>query len=140
MYVYFIQSGNAVKIGKAIDPERRVAELQTGSPSTLRILAKFICRSSKHALQMESVLHEYCKCWRLRGEWFDRRRTSALLRSIDEAGGIESWLNLGRNIGQSPEVLLKQRMREERKRREAEAISDRVELPDLDAEYRQIMG
>jgi hypothetical protein len=85
MYVYFIRScggTSMIKIGKATDPERRLAELQTGSPFKLKLLAKFICRSEKHALHVESILHNYCKRWRIRGEWFEYGRTKGLLAML----------------------------------------------------------
>jgi hypothetical protein len=85
LYVYFIASGGRspmMKIGKAIDPDRRLAELQIGSPFKLKIAGKFLCRSERHALHVESILHSYAKPWHVRGEWFEHERSMRLLRKL----------------------------------------------------------
>lgn len=67
-YAYVIRAGNRgpIKAGKAMDPEQRLAELQTGAWQKLTIL---------HVLpgygDMERRLHRKLKGYRIRGEWFD---------------------------------------------------------------------
>lgn len=73
MYVYFIQSGSKrgpIKIGKSINPEKRLKELQTGSHKELRLIAKIPCSSDTHAFHLEKMLHMRFKKFRINGEWF----------------------------------------------------------------------
>ncbi len=67
-FVYCIgrDVAGAVKIGWSRDPEQRLAQLQTASPDTLRILA--ILPGSKN---VEHGLHEVFGDCAIRGEWFD---------------------------------------------------------------------
>ncbi len=66
-FVYFIQGqcGGAIKIGYSVYPEKRLKELQTGYPDTLKILL-MIPGDEK----TETVLHRQFKEFKLRGEWF----------------------------------------------------------------------
>lgn len=68
-HLYLIQSNvtGAVKIGRSNHPEKRLLELQTGSPYKLRLLAQFEGRGS-----IEPVLHREMESFRLKikGEWF----------------------------------------------------------------------
>ena len=78
-YVYLIQETYtktirgecAVKIGLAVDPLRRVRELQTGNARRLHLFMKIGPMSDKHAVQTEKSLHKRVKKWRLVGEWFE---------------------------------------------------------------------
>ncbi len=80
-YVYFIQETYtrtirgecAVKIGLAVDPLRRVRELQTGNARRLHLLMKIGPMSDKRAAAIERKLHKRFKRWRLVGEWFEPR-------------------------------------------------------------------
>jgi hypothetical protein len=69
LHLYVIQSDvtGAVKIGRSTNPEKRLLELQTGSPYKLRMLAWFVGCG-----EMEPVLHRSLERWRLKtkGEWF----------------------------------------------------------------------
>lgn len=64
-FVYFIQaeSGGYIKIGRAIDPEMRLREIQAYCPAKLRILA--YSRDYK-----EWELHARFRKTRVHGEWF----------------------------------------------------------------------
>lgn len=64
-YLYFILCGDAVKIGRAKDPNVRMRELQTGAPGTLTLLASF-----ERAGYLESLCHKLLAEQRLSGEWF----------------------------------------------------------------------
>lgn len=64
-YVYAIESGDAVKIGFAKDPVRRLSELNVGAPGTHRLIG--FARGGKHH---EAEIHEICQAHRIRGEWF----------------------------------------------------------------------
>jgi len=72
-FVYFIQSKitKRVKIGWAINPEKRLRDLQTGSAEGLTLLGKIHCRSVYDAKKTEGYLHNLFKDLRLGGEWFD---------------------------------------------------------------------
>lgn len=78
--VYFIQSGGtgAIKIGKACSPATRLATLQVGSPSPLRLIG-----SIAGGIALERKLHARFSGDRLQGEWFTP--SAALLSFIREA-------------------------------------------------------
>jgi DNA-binding transcriptional regulator YiaG len=65
-YVYAIRSGEAVKIGWATDPARRLSELNVGSPVSHELLGVVPATKAQ-----ERELHLLLKPWRVRGEWFD---------------------------------------------------------------------
>ena len=66
-YVYFVQGccGGAIKIGYSKEPERRLKELQTGYPDTLRILV-LVPGTEK----TEKYYQRKFEVHRLNGEWF----------------------------------------------------------------------
>lgn len=70
-YVYAISDGAFVKIGLAVDPVKRLADLQVASPSILKLEAKIECFRYSHASKLEKQLHRACKKYHIRGEWFD---------------------------------------------------------------------
>lgn len=71
-FVYCITDGTAVKIGYSLKPEARVAELQTGNPRRLRLLASMIgTELTEKALHVKYLRHNVLQ------EWF--RPTTALL-------------------------------------------------------------
>ncbi len=74
MYVYLIQSGTSrkapVKIGMSDDPEKRIKQLQTGNPETLRLIMSIRCNSREHAYKLESTLHLMMAKKSIINEWF----------------------------------------------------------------------
>jgi len=64
--IYFIRSPNAVKIGMAKDPHRRLMVLQTSHPDELELVAT---REGGRALEAE--YHARFAEHRVRGEWFE---------------------------------------------------------------------
>jgi hypothetical protein len=64
-WVYLVQRGDfgPIKIGRARDPDRRFASLQTSSPDPLSILA-----TTQNYDEQE--LHAFYTPERIRGEWF----------------------------------------------------------------------
>lgn len=77
MNVYFIATRarpSLVKIGRARDIEKRMAELQTGCPYEMYILGSIACRSDMHATGIEGKLHRMLRHSRMRGEWFELSR------------------------------------------------------------------
>lgn len=66
-YVYFIQGlcGGAIKIGFSKNPEKRLAELQTGYPDSLTIILMIPGTEAT-----ERAIHREFEASRLKGEWF----------------------------------------------------------------------
>lgn len=66
-YVYFIQAGQYIKVGRAKDVMSRLDQLKAGSPFPLTLLGA-IPGSRKREIQ----IHEKFKHLRAHGEWFSR--------------------------------------------------------------------
>lgn len=69
-HVYIIgeSSGTVVKIGVSNDPERRLIQLQSSSPTRLKI--RLVVPGG---YPLETALHRYFRIYRVGGEWFDLR-------------------------------------------------------------------
>ena len=80
MDLYFILHGDFVKIGQAIDPHKRLKELQTGAPEKLKILAIIPKKGG-----MEGFCHKKLKHLHSRGEWF--KYTDEINAFIEEIRG-----------------------------------------------------
>lgn len=67
-HVYVIQAehGGPVKVGRARDPRKRLASIQTGSPHRLRIIGLIV-----GGAWMERDLHARLADHRMMGEWFE---------------------------------------------------------------------
>ena len=85
MKVYFIQSGikGPIKIGVANNVESRLKFLQTGCPEKLSLIIEIICKSRKHAFEIEKQLHKRFGFLRLNGEWF-KPRIKGMISQIRE--------------------------------------------------------
>lgn len=69
--VYFIQCNGAdgpVKIGIAVDPQRRLSELRIGCPYPMELLATAVVEDADLA---ERRLHMRFAARRIHGEWFE---------------------------------------------------------------------
>lgn len=80
-YVYFIQAdeNGPIKIGFTTDdPKKRLAQLQTGNPSVLKLLGS-INGTTAREREFHSALSE----WRLQGEWFQSHPT--VLAAVQDA-------------------------------------------------------
>jgi hypothetical protein len=77
-FIYFALCGDKIKIGFAVDPKRRVAHLQGGSPDRLELLATI-----PGSPRLERQLHHRFKGLRHSGEWF--RQGPNLLEFIENA-------------------------------------------------------
>jgi hypothetical protein len=76
--VYFLQCGGLIKIGFARDVAKRLAELQTGNPEPLKLVAVIPgCLPS-----VERRYHREFATARRRGEWFDAYQLKDILRHI----------------------------------------------------------
>lgn len=67
MAVYFIRCGDGglVKIGYAVNPNRRLTLLQTGNPERLTLM-----RVADGDRSTEAALHKHFAAQRVTGEWF----------------------------------------------------------------------
>lgn len=65
VYVIRAKGDHPIKVGKAVDVHRRMAELQTGNPRQLELLAVM-----PGGYDLEWQLHFRMKSFRLVGEWF----------------------------------------------------------------------
>ena len=88
MYVYFIQSGYdkkpPIKIGVAINVERRLNALQTANPEKLTVIASIKCVNRMEAYNIESYLHRQLSNRKIRGEWF-----ATCMRRVDKI--MKKW-------------------------------------------------
>jgi hypothetical protein len=68
-YIYFIENthDSLIKIGKSLNPSKRLKELQTGSGFELRLIAQKYCSKM---LKMEQHLHKKFEEDQMEGEWF----------------------------------------------------------------------
>jgi len=67
-FVYFVGGDvGGIKIGIALDPQKRLIDLQCGSPIKLRILAV-----REGGRSVELAYHRQFAAHRLHGEWFER--------------------------------------------------------------------
>ncbi len=80
--IYFIQCNGArgpIKIGKAVDPNRRLSELRIGCPYPMTLLASSV---AEDADLEERRLHMVFAHLRIHGEWFEC--ATELLSAVDE--------------------------------------------------------
>lgn len=66
-FVYFISTGQFIKIGKAIDLKKRLAQLQTSSPRRLTLVHVIECADMD---AIERHYHQRFADRRAVGEWF----------------------------------------------------------------------
>lgn len=99
-YVYFILSeqSKSVKIGYSSTPEKRLDNLQTGSPVQLKLIGKLQATKSD-----EASFHAHYQEYRTHGEWFalPQDEIDAIVRDY----GVEQRLPsrfYGRGRGMSP--------------------------------------
>ena len=70
-YLYMIgEPTGPVKLGRAENPEKRLGEIQVGNPNDLHILRTRALRNKRQAVRAEQHLHDKCKEYRIRGEWY----------------------------------------------------------------------
>lgn len=67
-YLYLIKCQQFYKIGVAHDVEQRLAQLSTGNPFDLEVLAVY---GYDNANTVETTLHQRFADFRRRGEWFE---------------------------------------------------------------------
>ena len=90
-YLYIIQSDltGMIKIGRSINPQKRLKQLQTGNPNKLKLIALFENQGWK-----EKILHERLSTFRLEGEWFKYECVGSLPDDLYEKiewGSFDDW-------------------------------------------------
>jgi hypothetical protein len=88
-YVYLVwaKGTDMYKIGSAGYPEKRLPQLQTGSPVELELIASKAFEN--HEFE-EKRLHLYWRLFRVQGEWFKFHPTM-LPRVLDGFGVADKW-------------------------------------------------
>lgn len=80
LYIVQAESGGPLKIGFARCINKRVAELECGSPVPLRLLGAYDC-----SLRDEQAIHRTLKPLRVRREWYrPHRAIQALMCALPE--------------------------------------------------------
>lgn len=74
--IYFIQKDSDIKIGRSIDIERRIEELQIANSVNLKLL--YYIENVDDSF--ETHLHEVCSRFNIRGEWFSEGVLGHLLK------------------------------------------------------------
>ena len=74
--IYFIQREDEVKIGRSIDIERRLDELQIANSVELKLIYKIENVNES----FEGHIHDVCERYHVRGEWFNMGVIEHLLK------------------------------------------------------------
>lgn len=70
-YIYVITCGSEfLKVGVAVDPSKRLKELQTGAPLRLRLYQAIKIDTAKLAYKYEKAVHRQLAPFATAGEWF----------------------------------------------------------------------
>lgn len=100
-FVYVFEAGGLYKIGRALSPEGRLRELQTGNAHKIEII--MTCKTSR-AHQLETALHRRFIGARHVGEWFeltldDLEWLEGFMRTFDPLVGLrQRWINGGARL------------------------------------------
>ena len=95
-FIYIIQDkiNNTIKIGISQNPNKRLKQLQTGSPNPLELIYTEECGygGRKRTLQLEKLIHKDIKGKGLkqRGEWFTLNEST----SIQEIINTVMWIRI----------------------------------------------
>lgn len=82
-YIYFMASGDFIKIGYSKSPDARFIKMSTDSPMDLELL-----HIEPGTVRQEKVFHRHFAAIRTRGEWF--HKTPDLLNFIEDRKRIAS--------------------------------------------------
>lgn len=94
IYVIGERRSGVVKIGWAVQPERRLKSIQTGNPTPLRVLGAFVEERAA-----EGELHATFQARRLSGEWFDFTGTDSVHCVSEALNGAHARLGAMRRDG-----------------------------------------
>ena len=101
-YIYAIGSAGSdlIKIGWAVDPQKRLVEHQSSSAHRLRLLATYVvlgCLAKQYESGLKSLLSDRCS----HGEWFhisltefhEAAATEGLISDVDAATALALAIN-----------------------------------------------
>ena len=88
--LYIASSGEAIKIGRSVDPQTRVRDLSVGNPEDIELLHEW---ESENPVQMEKALHKHCEQWNKSGEWFSNEAYYYIAGFISGIGNELGKLN-----------------------------------------------
>lgn len=128
--IYFLLApkAKAVKIGYSKDVDSRIRTLQTGNHETLQLLGTI-----EGTMQLERLIHDELKRYRVIGEWFDfKRPIRAFVETCISTG---DWVK-ARTVWTLPDVA----RRPSDKHDEAPKPSVHSEQPTGSEEYRDYFG
>ena len=74
IYIYFIKSGNFMKIGKSEKPEQRIKQLQTGTPYRLELFAIISVDSVLNSIRNELKNELYDPHSEMKSDWLAAER------------------------------------------------------------------
>lgn len=83
-YVYIVQQdcNGPIKIGKAVNIENRVKQMQSGNPYLIELVHYFTCLNDRDAFALESELHSLLDDFRMNAgggtEWFKKQSLGRL--------------------------------------------------------------
>lgn len=99
-FVYVMQGaeGTPIKVGRAHNPRRRLAELQTGNPTILRLL--YVIPGGSDT---EAHLHRRLKGDRVHGEWFHGKLVDPFLAYIHDLA--QAMVDSYRHDGKAPHIF-----------------------------------
>ncbi len=69
-WLYCLTDGENYKIGWAVDPDKRLKQLQTGNPRPLTMHSRLKCKNTAQAMMRERNLHKKHRKYKVLGEWF----------------------------------------------------------------------
>lgn len=79
------------KIGVTSHPIARLNSIQAHNPFEVKYSWFHETEKRKDAMRLEAVLHAKLERWRIHGEWFRMRPSSAVEVLFDVTGGDENW-------------------------------------------------
>lgn len=87
MAIYIISDGELVKIGYSQNPTKRLKQLQTGHPKTLKLIKTFDYQPQGIMTErlMEKRIHHLLRRFKVRhkGEWFNCNDYDSLINIIN---------------------------------------------------------
>lgn len=81
-YVYFIEDGARVKIGRSYNPEKRLFQIRMEKTKDMKILGSIPHITFEQSVAKENEFHKKFKSIQAKGEWFEK--TPELLAFINE--------------------------------------------------------
>ena len=96
MHLYIIQSSNngCFKVGRSINPERRLKQLQTGNPYSLKIVLTLSGMGHREkSIHNSIMINGKKKC---KGEWFEYDKMACLPDDVYEKLNLDEvnfWWN-----------------------------------------------